>query len=240
MGLLTMLRYQRSCWIGSLVVERRVRGRGVGEALVVEALRRARAMGAERVGLFSKLETARFYERLGFRGVRRWILVAGSPRRPRAGWMAEGIVRLSARLLPEVIWLDRRAFGEERGVMVAELARDFGQRFLVFIDGGRAAGFIVGKPGRGFIEVGPWVCLKERREAARELFLALSTRARGRVELYVPSDSWVGDFLRGLGMRTVRAYIEMSLGESRGSRRAGVRWERDCVEALAAAGLEKG
>lgn len=238
-GLLTMLRYDRTCWIGSLVVERRLRGRGAGRALVREALRRAGAMGAERIGLMSEMEVVPFYERFGFRSVRRWVWVAGAPRLPRAPAMAWEIVPLRARSLPEVVGLDKMAFGEDRRRMLAALAGDFGRLFLVCVEGGRVVGFIVGKPGRGFVEAGPWVCLKGRRGAGRALFLALSARTGARVELYVPSDSWVRRFLSGLGMKVMRAYMEMTLG-SPGGTGTGRRRERAKVEALAAAGLEKG
>ena len=66
-------------WIEDVVVEGTVRGRGVGEALTREALRRATAAGAVTVDLTSRPSRAaavRLYERMGFErretGVYRW------------------------------------------------------------------------------------------------------------------------------------------------------------------------
>jgi ribosomal protein S18 acetylase RimI-like enzyme len=56
--------------IEDVVVDERGRGRGVGEALTLEALRRAAALGAHTVELTSRAERAaanRLYGRLGFR-----------------------------------------------------------------------------------------------------------------------------------------------------------------------------
>ena len=56
-------------WIEDVVVDAGARGRGVGEALTKEALRRARAAGAVTVDLTSRpsrTPAVRLYERLGF------------------------------------------------------------------------------------------------------------------------------------------------------------------------------
>ncbi|MGH3499908.1 MAG: GNAT family N-acetyltransferase [Nocardioidaceae bacterium] len=56
-------------WIEDLVVAAEVRGEGIGAALMLEAVRRARAAGARSVDLTSRPSRAaanRLYERLGF------------------------------------------------------------------------------------------------------------------------------------------------------------------------------
>lgn len=56
-------------WIEDVVVDASARGRGVGEALNREALRRAREAGARSVDLTSRpsrVDAIRLYERLGF------------------------------------------------------------------------------------------------------------------------------------------------------------------------------
>ena len=57
-------------WIEDVVVDARARGRGAGEALTREALRRAASAGARTVDLTSRSErraAIRMYEKLGFR-----------------------------------------------------------------------------------------------------------------------------------------------------------------------------
>jgi ribosomal protein S18 acetylase RimI-like enzyme len=56
-------------WVEDVVVDRAARGRGIGEALMREALRRAATLGATKVDLTSRpmRESAdRLYRRLGF------------------------------------------------------------------------------------------------------------------------------------------------------------------------------
>ncbi len=72
-GTLTLLLYRVPAgmrgWIHDVVVDESARGRGLGEALTVDALRRARDEGVERVSLTSRPHRQaahRLYERLGF------------------------------------------------------------------------------------------------------------------------------------------------------------------------------
>ncbi len=66
--------------VENVVVDERYRSRGVGDAMMRDAVERARAAGCFRVGLTSHLRRAdahRFYERLGFRHTHRgytWYL----------------------------------------------------------------------------------------------------------------------------------------------------------------------
>jgi ribosomal protein S18 acetylase RimI-like enzyme len=72
-GTLTLLVYRVPAgtrgWIHDVVVDEAARGRGIGEALTQDALRRAREAGVARVSLTSRPHRAaahRLYERLGF------------------------------------------------------------------------------------------------------------------------------------------------------------------------------
>jgi ribosomal protein S18 acetylase RimI-like enzyme len=56
-------------WVEDVIVDERMRGRGVGEALIREAIRRAIALGARTVELTSRPSRGaanRLYQRLGF------------------------------------------------------------------------------------------------------------------------------------------------------------------------------
>jgi ribosomal protein S18 acetylase RimI-like enzyme len=57
-------------WIEDVVVDEEARGRGIGEALTREAIRRAGAAGARTIDLTSRPDREaanRMYEKLGFR-----------------------------------------------------------------------------------------------------------------------------------------------------------------------------
>ena len=72
-GILTVAWYRipsgLRVWIEDVVVDERVRGRGIGEALVRVGLERARELGARSVDLTSRAEREaanRLYQRVGF------------------------------------------------------------------------------------------------------------------------------------------------------------------------------
>jgi GNAT superfamily N-acetyltransferase len=231
-GMLTTLRHGTTCWVGNVVVDRGRRGAGTGRLLVREALRFAAARACRRVALLSRENTAGFYEALGFRRGARFVGFTGlcrvrGPAGPRA-------VPVSPRLLSEVLALDREASGELRGRLLERLERDFGRRFLVHVEDGRVLGFIVGKPGKGLTEVGPWACLRGRQDVAAGLFRSLAAKSGKRLDVYVPArDGWALKFLEGAGLRRTAAFIDMH----RGGRAAQ---PSSRFELHAIAGLEKG
>ncbi|MEM4729573.1 MAG: GNAT family N-acetyltransferase [Thermoplasmata archaeon] len=232
-GLVSVIRHGEIFWIGNLVVSRRWRGCGVGRVLMEAAMSFVKRRGGSRVGLFSYPETVGFYTAFGFKAVGRFFRFCGRPRVRPIPLRSGRIVPLCPNHFPEVIALDRRAWGEGRGRMMSALVRDFKRHSFVWMERGKVKGFIIGKPGREYVEAGPWVCAGSARDAARSLFLALCTRASKGVEVYVPANSaWVVRFLRSLGLRRQGAYIEMAKGRARETGK--------CLELISPAGVEKG
>ncbi len=230
-GMLTTMCHGRTCWIGNVVVSSGHRGAGIGCRLVQTALDFAKARGMKRTALLSRERTTGFYARMGFRREARYI---GSGGLPRERGSHPDVVPVSPALLSEVLVLDREACDEERRRLLERLAIDFGRYFLVFVENGRALGYIVGKPGRGMVDVGPWVCVRGRPDVARALFLALGARTKMRLEVYVPKKRRMAlGMLDRLGLERIADFIEMRKGGQK--RRTSAK-----VDMLAVAGLEKG
>ena len=231
-GMLTTFCHGRTCWIGNVVVEGRLRGEGIGRELVRAALMFAAQSSRKRVALLSREKTTGFYGALGFRRGARYIGLSGMP--GDAAPADPNVVGIDARLLSEVLVLDREGSGEERRRLLQKLARDFERHFLVYTEKGRALGFIVGKPGRDMVDVGPWMCVRGRPAAGEALFRALASGAKKRLEAYVPARNLCARrFLEGLGLKQAGRFIEMHRGP-KGRPRS------EMVEMLAVAGLEKG
>lgn len=230
-GMLTTMCHGRTCWIGNVVVESGHRGAGTGFRLVQTALAFAEARGMKRTALLSRERTAGFYAGMGFRRDGRYVGLGGIPSNAMED---PNVAPVSPGTLPEVLLLDREACDEERRRLLQRLARDFDHYFLVFIESGRVLGFIIGKPGRGMIDVGPWVCVRGRPDVARGLILSLASRTKKPLEIYVPKKRRrVLGLLEGLGLERIADFIEMRKGGQK--RRTSAK-----VDMLAVAGLEKG
>ena len=231
-GMLTTLCHGRSCWVGNVVVESDQRGAGLGRLLVQAAIRFAASKGKRRVALLSRERTVGFYEALGFSRGERFVGLSGVPAK---GLRVEpAVVAVTPGLFCELAAMDRRATGEDRRLLLELLARDFRRHFLVYVEEGRALGFIVGKTGKGMVDAGPWTCARGRPDVAGSLFRALASRARARLEIYVPAnDRWALDFLEGAGLHKTAGFRQMHRG-GRAPRPSPL------VEEHAIAGLEKG
>jgi GNAT superfamily N-acetyltransferase len=230
-GMLTTMCHGRTCWIGNVVVASGHRGAGIGNRLVREALRFAAGKGMKRTALLSRERTAGFYSAMGFCRDADYVGLGGSL---HGSGDSPEVVSVTPALLAEVLVLDREACDEERRRLLERLAIDFGGYFLVYAEKGRALGYIVGKPGRGLVDVGPWVCVRGRPDVAKALFLALAARTKKRLEVYVPrkNERTLG-MLEGLGLERIADFIEMRKGGRR-------RRLSPAMDMLAVAGLEKG
>jgi predicted GNAT family N-acyltransferase len=70
--------------IGRMAVLPEARGAGVGSAILIALLERARSLGLKRVELSSQTRAARFYERHGFAPCGEQFMEAGIPHVPMA------------------------------------------------------------------------------------------------------------------------------------------------------------
>ncbi|HVL49267.1 MAG TPA: GNAT family N-acetyltransferase [Candidatus Thermoplasmatota archaeon] len=180
LGLLTHTVHGDAAWIGNVVVAPEARGRGLGEALVADAVRALEAAGVATVGLYSVPKAVALYARLGFdrlRDVASWSREdAAAPAFPA------GIAPLSD--VREALALDRAAFGADRGRMLAALRADHpGTTFAARGRDGRLEGYAILKRSPSGGEVGPLVVSGEGGEGvASRLLDACLARAEGPVE----------------------------------------------------------
>jgi len=230
-GMLTTMCHGRTCWIGNVVVERALRGKGIGKLLVESALNFSALRGIKRTALLSRERTVGFYAGMGFHRDARFVGMSGVP---DGSGNHPNVVPVTPALWTGVLALDRKACDEERRRLLRLLARDFAKYFLAYVEKGCVLGFIVGKPGRGLVDVGPWVAVSGRPDVASALFRALASSTGKRLEVYVPRKRrWVLNLLGELGLKPIAGFVEMHRGGRK--RPSSAR-----VEMLAVAGLEKG
>jgi len=149
-GFVTSLRHDASGWIGNLIVDRRHRGRGVGEALFLGALDSLRDAGVGTFWLTASNMGKALYEKHGFNStdtIIRWTGTVGAPTGP----------------VPVVtgMWdagLDRLGWGDRRDGLLTATSR----RGAVLA--GDAAFAVIQPCGRA-VQVGPFSALSPDRAA---------------------------------------------------------------------------
>jgi GNAT superfamily N-acetyltransferase len=177
----TSIKYDKSGWIGNLIVRKTLRGRGVGTALMKMALDALRKAGTDTVWLTASSAGRPVYERLGFVEtdvVNRW-----------KGKGSGGCADLRCEISPEeALVLDGLGWGDRRKSLVVAV-RDRGEMFAA------ADGFIIIQDCGRFRQAGPWAC-SGKESASLLLDMALAGIDKScEVVLDVPAKNSEADSL---------------------------------------------
>ncbi len=196
-------------WISMVLVTAAARGRGLGTAVLREAMAVLAAAG-QVAFLDATPAGERIYRPLGFRPVLPLMRWRGEAQDAAA--LPAGLRPVEAADLPALAALDAAAFGAPRSAILADLHRRAPDAALMLADG---TGFILARPGRQATQLGPLVA-EDEATAARLLDGALG-QVRGPVLLDLPQ-RWSGlaASLAGRGFREERPYLRMALGRESG------------------------
>jgi len=177
-GLATTINYGSIGWMGNIIVHPRFRAQGVGSELVQAAIDYLQACGARQIGLYSYVETAPFYERLGFTGDTKFIRLSADIAEAHPAQLPQ----MAEEHLPEAAALDERSFGACRGRLLQAIYRAGSNKTVCYaaLDAGRLLGFIMGRVTTPSVELGPMVCPPETERQAEELLTAALSGLRGR------------------------------------------------------------
>ncbi|WP_052213658.1 GNAT family N-acetyltransferase [Belnapia sp. F-4-1] len=192
-------------WISMVLVTASARGRGLGTAVLREAMAELAARGQAAL-LDATPAGERIYHPLGFRPV--FPLLRWRGEASGGGAPEPGLRSATAADLPAITAADAEAFGVPRPAIIEDLWRRAPEAALV-LEGGE--GFLLARPGRQALQLGPLVAPDEA--AAARLLRAALGRARGPVLLDLPR-RWSGlaALLAEAGFREERPYLRMALG----------------------------
>ena len=174
---ITAIKYEKSGWIGNLVVRNDLRRNGIGSALMEKALAALLGAGARTVWLTASEAGRSIYERLGFGvidNVTRWCGIGSG-----GGDGARGDCPKSA-----IMAIDRAGWGDGRESILSEALK---RGTLAVCDGG----FIISQPAAEGLQLGPWGTKKT--EAARILLAAVRARAGEGTRLFLDAPAGNGD-----------------------------------------------
>ncbi len=195
---ITAVKYGRSGWVGNLIVDPLLRGRGLGSALMKRALAALDGAGTETVWLTASAAGRPIYEKLGFQAVDtvyRW----------RGKGLSGSMAAHSSVNLATVKAIDRAGWGDFRDAIFAALDGR-GDLFTA------SDGFLCRHRYADGIQLGPWGCLTTET-ASRLLEQALRSAGDGEVFLDVPDGNRYATKLLSLsGFRVTGSTLLMYRG----------------------------
>ena len=168
--------------IGHLVVSRKVRGRGIGKALLSHAIEYLRARGTDSVVVIATDEGLPLYLKHGFKVEREvlckhFMIDAAHARMPysRPTPMRKSDIRAVSEI-------DRELFGEDRTKLMNVLFDECPEACFKLVSGQGLAGFSMGRGTATGFDFGPWVCRPEAFADAEQLLNAtLSAAGQGKI-----------------------------------------------------------
>ncbi len=152
-GMCIATAYGACGFIGELIVEEKLRGRGFGKQLFEAALEYLDLSGAGDVYLDADPSAVSFYERNGFRKICRSLRFVGKivPRKHAS------VRQATQDDVETILILDKNRFGADRSFFLKRRLRVFPALCHVLVVDGELAGYIMAQPGIGVISVGPWL-----------------------------------------------------------------------------------
>ena len=195
---ITALRYERSAWIGNLLVLPAFRGRGLGRGLMEQVLRRLETSGAETVWLTASAAGAHLYRTLGFTRIDRVQRWRGSGRGT--------IASIKAVSPATAAFIDSLGWGDSRGVLFAALP----ENGSFFSD---ENAFLQQTAIDSRLHIGPWGAVSAK--AAAEIFAEALSGEGPMVDIFMDTpenNHAAGDFLLSQGFTVFGSTLLMYKG----------------------------
>ena len=174
-GICVATGYRQSGFVGELIIDPGHRNRGEGRHLLEHAISYLERQGLANIHLDGVVRAVPLYERMGFTRICRSQRYAGT----LDGEPDPAVRPMTADDLPQVLGLDREAFGDDRGFFLGWFLKSTPELCLVLDEGRGIEGFILGRYGNGSLAAGPRVVRSGALRPER-LLLALSAAGNGQ------------------------------------------------------------
>jgi len=199
---------QRIAWLAMVLVAERHRHQGIASALMSQALQRCDELGLA-AGLDATPDGRRVYRPHGFHdlyGLQR--LQCARPRHRAIEVGGVSLRDLGAIDARRVVDLDAEVFGVPRAAVVGYLQGAAPQRAVVAKSAGRLVGFVLARPGRRALHLGPITA--NRAEIAQALVSRALDGVEGPIVIDVPdAQERFQAWLASVGFLPVRAFTRM-------------------------------
>jgi ribosomal protein S18 acetylase RimI-like enzyme len=202
----TIIYENRFAWIGMLLVDREFRNRGIGRALLQQAIEHLDSRDIPCMRLDATPQGRPLYEKLGFVDeyeIERWRLKRQAVRTKLGA---------TAPHLGKVPELDREIFGADRSALLRALGKSASEFVQVLVGPTGVSGYSFGRHGSHSDHLGPWVANDESgAEQMLDTFLARSARESLVIDC-LRSHPWARGALEARGFELARPLTRMRRG----------------------------
>jgi len=212
-GTVTTIIYEnRFAWIGMVLVDPQLRGKGIGTALLLKAIDHLDSKRVPCLKLDATPQGKPIYARLGFRI--EYEIERHSLTREVSPKASPGTVSDAAQNIERLLEMDREVFGADRSVLLRSLAGSAPELVIITHPGGAVNGFALGRKGSQADHLGPWVA--SNALAAREVLKGFLLRSQRQVVFVdvVRDNPWAPALLAANGFRFSRSLTRMYRGEN--------------------------
>ena len=208
----TIVYEHRFAWIGMVLVDPQVRGKGIGTALLLRAIDHLDAGKVPCMKLDATPQGKPLYTRLGFQieyeierhGLTREIAAdSGTP-----------LAAAAAENFEPLLEFDHQVFGADRSALLRSLASSAPELVAIHSAGGAVEAFALGRPGSRADQLGPWVAANAAAaRAVLDDFLLRSHRPVVFVDV-LRDNAWAPPLLAANGFQFSRSLTRMYRGEN--------------------------
>jgi ribosomal protein S18 acetylase RimI-like enzyme len=209
-GMVTTTSYGEVAWIGNLIVDPQLRGRGIGAALMVHAMNHLKGRGVKSIRLDGVPLAIPLYQRLGFRD-EYWSMRYMGEATPHP---VTGVEPMRKRDLDDVADLDLSCFNAPRRGHLEYVYRLSPGLCFTAREKGRLVGYIMAREGSDRVKVGPWICEPGHRAAEMLLYAVMNRRPGQMVWVGFPEGNGHSrEILTGNGFKEIPSSLRMCHGD---------------------------
>ncbi len=214
------INYEKTGWIGLLVVHPNHRGQGIGTKLMTIAMNYLKDLGVETIRLEAVPEAITLYQRLGFkREIDSFRFCKElKQKKTQISSLKEKIRLVEKEDLEEIATFDLKYFGANRLKILKCLHEDYPEYCFVSKEKETIMGYVMSRKTSKGYWLGPWICNPKSPNIAKKLALSCMCLFDGDSELrlgMLAANSIGTQLIRKLGFRLTSKSIRMFWGKYR-------------------------
>ncbi len=213
-GTVTAINYGNAvAWLGMMIVDPTYRGLGISRKLMSTTIDQLKENNCESIKLDATPQGRPVYVKLGF--VEEYTIYRmvhqDFDQVPDVDMNSGHIEPVTALHISDIIDLDHKIFGANRSPLLRGLISNYPERSFVLIRDSQVAGFVLGRAGTRFSQIGPVMAVNDK-DAIALFTTALQTLKNQSIVIDLLEEKvQVSDWLTSIGFASQRPLYRMYL-----------------------------